>query len=69
MPDPDRPTLTRETLVRLAREQARFVLSDDEAEKLLPLVNDLQGHADAAAKLARDGIEPTTEFSLEEWPR
>lgn len=68
MAEPPRPALTRETLLRIAREQGRLAIEDAEADALLELVNGLQTEADNAAKIVRADLEPATEYRLEPWP-
>lgn len=68
MAEPARPLLTRDTLVRIAREQGRFTLSAAEADALLELASGLQNEADNAAKAVSGNLEPATEYRLELWP-
>lgn len=67
MPDPVEGTLTKETLVRVAREQSGLDIKESEAEELTKLVNTLQAEARVAYTMARDGDVPTVTFALEEW--
>lgn len=67
MPDPADRTLTKETLVRVAREQSGLDIKENEAEDLAKLVNALQAEARVAYTLARDGDVPAATFALEEW--
>lgn len=68
MAEPPRPPFTRDTLVRIAREQGRFALSAADADAILELANGLQIEADNAARIVRAEIEPATEYKLELWP-
>jgi len=67
MPDPTDRALTKETLVRIAREQSGLDISENAAEELTKLVNVLQAEARAAHALARNGGSPAVTFELEEW--
>lgn len=68
MPDPGRDMITKESLVRVAREQSGLEIKEDQAEDLAALVIALQVEARAAYALARGNVEPATIFALEEWP-
>ncbi|MDR3635379.1 MAG: hypothetical protein P4L84_16360 [Isosphaeraceae bacterium] len=67
MPDPAERTLTKETLVRIAREQSGLEIKEGQAADLAKTVNGLQAEAQAAYALARPADEPATLFVLEEW--
>ena len=67
MPDPAERTLTKETLLRMAREQSGLDIKESQAEELAKTVSSLQQEAKAAYDLARAGVEPATTFALEEW--
>ena len=67
MPAPAEPTLTKETLQRMATEEVHLTLTDREAEALLEVVNDLLHEAEEAVKLSRGDADPVVEFSLEPW--
>lgn len=67
MPDPAERTLTKETLVRIAREQSGLDIGESQAEELAKTVNALQGEARAAYAIARQDDEPATLFALEDW--
>ena len=68
MPEPIDEMLTKESLVRLAREQSGLEIKEGDAEPLSRLVSALQGEARAAYALARNDEEPATSFAVEEWP-
>jgi hypothetical protein len=67
MPDPADRTLTKETLVRIAREQSGLEIKEADAENLAKAVNALQAEARAAYAVVRGGDEPATLFAPEEW--
>jgi hypothetical protein len=69
MAEPTKGPMTKETLQRIAREQGRFALDDASADSLLDLVNDLQNQADDAGRVDRKGLDPATEYALEDWSR
>lgn len=68
MAQQQRSPLTRETLLRIAREQARITVDDANADALLELGNGLQNEAENAKRIARADVEPAIEYRLEPWP-
>ncbi len=67
MASPGVPSLTKETVQRLAREQAGLIIPESTLEDFTKTVNALQAEAHSSYSATQRADEPAVMFALEEW--
>jgi hypothetical protein len=69
MLDEPAPDLDAETIRRMAAHEVKIALSPAEVDALSKLLGPLLGEIRQVARGDRDGAEPETIVTVEEWPR
>ncbi len=69
MLDEPAPDLDAETIRRMAAHEVKIALSPAEVDALSKLLGPLLGEIRQVAPGDRDGAEPETSVTVEEWPR